>query len=195
MAAMQTLSPSVDRIGAALRALRRTHGHDAEREDTLSLGAKCLHVIVAQLAEEGVPQEDLQPLIALEASLRQLMSQTQGAGVANRRKQRPPSEVLLARGAAVIDLLIKAGSDEGEAAQIVLRRFVAAGIPAPQQGGDARGWKRLLEWRAQLTHRLVSSEAQEEYRDFTRELDTIPANERMRYVLDEQLWNRRRKPR
>jgi hypothetical protein len=152
-------------------------------------------VIVDQLAEEGVPQEDLQPLIALEGSLRQLMAQTQGAGLANRRKQRSPSEVLLARGAAVIDLLIKAGSDEGEAAQIVMRRFVAAGIPAPQQGGDARGSKRLLEWRAQLTHGLVSSEAQEEYRDFTRELDTIPANERMRYVLDEQLWNRRRKPR
>lgn len=192
---MQTLSPSIDRIGAALRALRRTHGHDAEREDTLSLGAKCLHVIVAQFAEEGVPQEDLQPLIALEASLGQLMSQTQGTGAANRRKRRPPSDALLARGAAVIDLLIKAGSDEGEAAQIVMRRFMAAGIPAPKLGFDARGWKRLLEWRTHLTHGLVSREAQQEYRDFMRELDTVPANERVRYVLDEQLWDRRRKPR
>jgi len=192
---MQTLSPSIDRIGAALKALRQTHGHDAQSADTISLGAKCLHVIVAQLTEEGVPQEDLQPLIDLEASLRQLMVQTQGEGVANRRKRRPPSENLLARGAAVIDLLIKAGHDESEAAQIVMRRLVAAGVPPPQKGGDARGWKRLLEWRTELGHGLVSDEAQLEYRDFGREIDAIPANERVRRVLDEQLWDRRRKPR
>jgi hypothetical protein len=41
----------------------------------------------------------------------------------------------------------------------------------------------------------VSGEAQQEYRDFTREIDTIPADERVRKVLDEQLWDRRRKPR
>src|SRR3990172_417434 len=192
---MQTLSPSIDRIGAALRALRQTHGHDAQSADKISLGAKCLHVIVAQLTEEGVRREDLQPLIDLEASLRQLMAQTQGEGVANRRKQRAPSDIFLARASAVIDLLIKAGNDENEAAQIVMRRLMAAGVPPPQQGGDARGWKRLLEWRTELSHGLVSDEAQLEYRDFTREIDAIPANERVRRVLDDHLWDRRRKPR
>jgi hypothetical protein len=58
---MQTLSPSIDRIGAALKALRQTHGHDAQSADKISLGAKCLHVVIAQLTKEGVPQEDLQP--------------------------------------------------------------------------------------------------------------------------------------
>lgn len=191
---MQTISPSVDRIGAALKALRQTHGHGGQTEDKTALGAKCLHVIITQLAEEGVPQEDLQPLIDLEASLRQLMARGQGESIANRRKWRPPSESLLARGAAVIDLLIKAGHDESEASQIVMRRLVAAGVPPPQQGGDARGWKRLLEWRAELSHGLVSDEAQLEYRDFTREIDAIPANERVRRVLDERLWDRRRNP-
>lgn len=191
---MQTHSPTIDRIGAALKALRQTHGH-AQSEDKVSLGAKCLHVILAQLTEEGVPQEDLQPLNDLEASLRQLMAQTQGSGVANRRKRRPPSESLLARSAALIDLLIAAGHDESEAAQIVMRRLVAAGVPPPQKGGDARGWKRLLEWRTALGHGLVSDDAQLEYRDFTREIDAIPANERVRRVLDDQLWDRRRKPR
>jgi len=192
---MQTISPSVDRIGAALKALRQTHGHGAQSEDKTVLGAKCLHVVVTQLAEEGVPQEDLQALVDLEASLRQLMAQTQGEGVANRRKRHPPSESLLARGAAVIDLLMKAGHDESEAAQIVMRRLGAAGVPPPQQGGDARGWRRLLEWRIGLGHGLVSDEARLEYRDFTLEIDAIPANERVRRVLDEQLWDRRRKPR
>ncbi|MGH6833769.1 MAG: hypothetical protein ACRECM_12245 [Methyloceanibacter sp.] len=192
---MQTLSPSIDRIGAALKALRQTHAHDAKSADKISLGAKCLHVIVAQLTEEGVPQEDLQPLVDLEAALGEVKAQAQAEGVANRRKRRPPSDVFLARASAVIDLLIKGGNDESEAAQIVMRRLVAAGVPPPEKGGDARGWRRLLEWRSGLIQGVGSKEAQLEYQDFTREIDAIPANERVRRVLDEQLWDRRRKPR
>lgn len=190
---MRTLSPSVDRIGAALKALRRAHGSDEPDKDPVALGAKCLHAVVAQLAEEGVPQEDLQPLSELEARIRQFMAQTQATGSANRRKRRPPSDLLLARGSAVIDLLIKAGADESEAAQAVMRRLMAVGVPPPTKGGDARGWRRLLEWRTSLIHGLVSSEAQQEYRDFTREIDAIPADERVKKVLDQQLWDRRRR--
>jgi len=190
---MQALSPSVDRIGAALKALRQTHGHDAQGDDKLALGAKCLHAITVQLAEEGLPSEDLQPLIDLEASLRQMIAPTQTESVANRRKRLPPSESLLARASAVIDLLIKAGSDEAEAAQIFMRRLMTAGIPPPQKGGDARGWRRLLEWRTDLGNGLVSEEARQEYLNFAREIEAIPANERVRRVLDERLWDRRRK--
>ena len=192
---METISPSVDRIGAALRALRRAHESDEPGNDPVALGAKCLHAVVAQLAEEGVPVEDLQPLSDLEARVRKLVAQAKGQGAANRRKQLPPSDLLLARGAAVIDLLIKAGADESEAAQTVMRRLMAAGVPPPKQGGDARGWRRLLERRTSILQGLGSSEAQREYRDFTREIDAIPADERVRKVLDEQLWDRRRKPR
>ena len=190
---MQALSPSVDRIGAALKALRQTHGHDAQSDDKLALGAKCLHAITVQLAEEGLPSEDLQPLIDLEASLRQMIALTQTESVANRRKRLPPSESLLARASAVIDLLIKAGSDEAEAAQIFMRRLMTAGIPPPQKGGDARGWRRLLEWRTDLGNGLVSEEARQEYLNFAREIEAIPANERVRRVLYERLWDRRRK--
>ena len=192
---MQTVSPSVDRIGAALRALRRAHESDEPGNDPVALGAKCLHAVVAQLAEEGVPVEDLQPLSDLEARVRKLVGQAKGQGAANRRKQLPPSDLLLARGAAVIDLLIKAGADESEAAQTVMRRLMAAGVPPPKQGGDARGWRRLLERRTSILQGLGSSAAQREYQDFTREIDAIPADERVRTVLDEQLWDRRRKPR
>ena len=187
---MQTLSPSADRIGAALKAVRRTQAQGATGDDKLALGTKCLHAVIAQLSEEGLPQEDLQPLIELEAILQKMKAQAQG--VANRRKRRPPSEILLARASAVIDLLIKAGHDESEAAQMVTRRLMAVGVPPPEKGGDARGWKRLLEWRTDLSHGLVSKEAQYEYRDFTQEIDSIPASERVKRVLDEQLWDRRR---
>jgi hypothetical protein len=190
---MQTSSPTIDRIGAALRALRRAYRPESDNDDSLPLGAMCLGAVVAQLAEDGMPQEDLQPLVELEAQLQQLMAQAQGQGVANRRRQLPPSELLLARGAAVIDLLIKGGADESEAAQMVMRRLMAVGVPPPKQGGDARGWKRLLEWRTALGHRLVSNEAQREYQEFNREIETIPAEQRVARVLDERLWDRRRK--
>ena len=123
------------------------------------------------------------------------MAKASGEGVADRRKRQPPSDRLLARGAAVIDLLIKAGSEEGEAAQIVMRRLFAAGVPAPQRGGDARGWKRLLEWRSALLQKIAPREAQLEYEAFTREIEAIPASERVNRVLDGELWDRRRKSR
>jgi len=195
MAAMQTLPPSVDRLGTALRALRQAYTHGSESEDKTLLGAKCLHVVIAQLGQEGVPQEDLQPLIDLEASIDELKALAQGEGIANRRKRKPPSDIYLARMAAVIDLLIKGGYDEAEAAQIVMRRMLAAGVPPPQQGGDARGWKRLLAWRADLSHGVGSAEAKQEYREFCRDIDAVPANDRLNHVLDEQVWERRRKPR
>lgn len=191
---MQTHSPSADRIGAALKAVRRAHAQGSRGEDKLALGAKLLHVLIAQLAEEGVAPEDLQPLVELEELLHALKEQNPVVAI-DRRKRRPPSEVLLARASTVIDLLIKGGHDENQAAQTVMRLLMAAGVPAPQQGGDARGWKRLLEWRTALVHGLVSPEALQEYENFRTQVDSIPAPERVRRVLDEQLWNRRRKPR
>jgi len=54
---------------------------------------------------------------------------------------------LLARAAVLIDLLVRSGQDESEAAQSVMRRLMAAGVPAPARGGDSRGWRGLLEFR------------------------------------------------
>jgi hypothetical protein len=45
--------------------------------------------------------------------------------------------------------------------------LMVAGVPPPQKGGDARGWKRLLEWRIDFLNR----------------------------ALDQRLWDRRRTPR
>jgi hypothetical protein len=188
------LTPSIDRLGAALRALRQVHPD----EDPTSLGAKCLRAVINQLAEEGVSQEDLQPLAALEGALAQVKPQAkpeEGFQGRERRRRSPPSEPFLARVAAVIDLLVKAGSEEGEAAQIVMRWLLAAGVPPPQQGPDARGWKRLLFWRSRLQQGLVSPEAIEEYREFNRQLEEIPPGDRVKRVLDDQLWDRRRKSR
>jgi len=191
---MDTLTPSADRIGAALKALRKTHSPAGHGEDELALGAKCLHAVAAQLAEDGVPKADLQPLLDLETRLNQMLAPAEKKK-ANRRKRLPPSEALLARISALIDLLIKGGSDDARAARTAMRRLVATGVPAPSQGGDARGWKRLLEWRADLANGLVSDAARQEYLDFTSEMERIAPAERVQRVLDERLWDRRRKRR
>jgi hypothetical protein len=194
MIAMDTLTPSADRIGAALKALRQTHSPVGGGEDELALGAKCLRAVAAQLAEEGVPKVDLQPLFELETRLNQMLAPAAKKG-ANQRRRLPPSEALLARVSALIDLLIKGGSDEAKAARTAMRRLVASGVPAPAKGGDARGWKRLLEWRTNLANGLVSEAARQEYLDFTSEIEQIPPAEREQRVLDERLWDRRRKRR
>ena len=197
-----TLTPNAERLSAALKALRLKHDHDGKQDDKKDLAVKCLRVVLAQLFEEGVPQDELQPLIDLQAELMQkpqeLMQKPQETGAPagrERRRGTGPSETLLARASAVIDLLVKAGYDEGEAAQIIMRRLIASGVPAPVKGGDARGWKRLLEWRADLVYGLASEEGKAEYEGFTRELERIPAGERVQRVLEDKMWDCRHKPR
>ena len=53
----------------------------------------------------------------------------------------------------------------------------------------------MLLWRADLSHEVGKPEAKAEYRDFTCFLETIPVQDRIQRVLDEQLWDRRRNPR
>jgi len=77
----------------------------------------------------------------------------------------------------------------------MMRKLVAAGIPPPKQGGNARGWRRLLQWRTDLSHGLVAERAQQEYLNFTRKVATIPAAERVQRALDQRLWDCRRKSR
>jgi hypothetical protein len=189
---METLTPSADRISAALRALRQMHAQDSE--DKASLAIKCLNAVITELAAEGVLAEDLQPLAELEGLVRDAKTKPPEPK-RERRHSAAPSSILLARAAAVIDLLVKSGQDESEAAQTVMRRLVAAGVPAPTQGGDARGWRRLLEWRNSIHQGFGPEDAKYEYRTFAREIEAIPPAERVSRVLDERLWDRRRSPR
>ena len=190
---MEATSPSADRIGAALRALRRTHSDDPG--DKAALGLKCLQAVIGQLISEGVSQEDLQPLSDLESFVGE--PKAGGTGPTERRRDRrhgsPPSETLLARAAVIIDLLVRAGHDEAEAAQTVMRRLIVAGVPAPTRGGDSRGWRRLLEFRNTLLQGGGSEDAKFEYETFAHEIEAIPPTERVDRVLNERLWDRRRK--
>src|SRR5665811_1575733 len=125
---METLSPSADRIGAALRALRRAYS--AETGDKTSLAIKCLQAVIAELEADGVSAEDLQPLADLEG----LVAGGEHAAASpspspteperDRRHSSAPSETLLARAAVLIDLLVRSGQDESEAAQSVMLSLI-----------------------------------------------------------------------
>jgi hypothetical protein len=189
---MHAAPSHLDRLASKLRQLRLRQPHHASgRCDRLLLGAECLSAVIRGLAEEGLPREDLQPLLILAAELREQLPPAATIDRSDRPEPKPPTDAMLARVAASIDLLVKAGYDEERAAQLIMRKLLAAGV-APPPGGDARGWKRLLFWRADLSFGIASPEAKEEYRAFLRELETIPASERVKRVVGEQLWDRRR---
>jgi hypothetical protein len=101
--------------------------------------------------------------------------------------------MLLAWVAAVIDLLIKGGHDGAKAAQLIARRMLAAGVRRRKKAAMREAESDCSPGaRSRPQHRL---EAKDKYRDFTREIEAIPASERWRRVLDERLWDRRRKSR
>lgn len=183
---MQATAIDTERLEAALEAVQQALASDVP---PATLGVKCLGVVIEHLREDGISEAALQPL----AELQSWVERGGATSSENRRKNYPPSDALLARVCAIIDLLVKAGYEESEAAQTMMRRLLAAGIQPPAGGGDARGWKRLLNWRSHLLHGSSSVEARTEYADFTRQLDEVPAAERLKVVLDSNPWDRRRK--
>lgn len=205
---MSQISPSANRISAALRALRQVYEDSAA--DKSVLGLKCLQAVMTELAADGVPPDDLKPLADLEALIGASLPAPAPASVSagapapapgfdgrqrDRRRKAAPSQTLLARSAVLIDLLVKDGQGEERAAQTVMRHLLLAGVPAPERGGDSRGWRRLLEFRNVLHQGRGPEDARVEYEAFGREVDEIPAGQRVDAVLTERLWDRRRQAR
>ena len=198
---MDQVSPSANRISTALRALRQVYADSAT--DKAVLGLKCLQAVMTELAADGVPAEDLKPLAELETLIGTPLAvspqphpATAAQGLSgharDRRRKVPPSTTLLARTAAVIDLLVKDGKGEEGAAQTLMRHLLLAGVPAPTQGGDSRGWRRLLEFRNTLVQGGGTEEARVEYTAFRSELEDIPVAQRVDAALTDRLWDRRR---
>jgi hypothetical protein len=78
--------------------------------------------------------------------------------LADERDHRP----IYAVAAAYIDVLSTV-SDESAAAQKLARKLIALGYELPKQGGDTRGWKRLLLWRDNLARGLIPADLREVY--------------------------------
>lgn len=174
--------PGTD-LAAVCQALQRARpGHERK-----ALLVRYLSLVAEKLTQAGVAAEHLAPLV----TLRDETEQGKVAAPERRCHAEEPSDELLGRVCAVIDLLILGGASEEAAAQRVMRQLVARGVSPPSSGGDARGWKRLLLWRTRFLHGLGGRPAQEEYEALRREIEAIPARERLDRVLSQGLWDRR----
>ena len=87
----------------------------------------------------------------------------QASSTREHRKTLPPSDALLARVCAVIDLLIDLGLSEQVATQVMVQRMVEAGVPVPESKhlGNFRTW--IQEWRAAFRDGAATNDAVREY--------------------------------
>lgn len=142
-------------------ALREMRSHLARRDmvtadQQAAWLADYLDILSRIMTRAGLGTTELGPLAEIQRLL------------AERAEQDDPDELHTldyARASAEIAFLILTGTDEAEAAQRVSRQLLARGIPMPSHGGDARGWRRLLEFRDRLRHGQLGEEAAEAYRN------------------------------
>jgi hypothetical protein len=125
-----------------------------ERDERLAHFQSCL-ARVRQTLEEGGNAADATTVGELVAFLH---SPQAAKALADECDHRP----IYAVTAAYIDVL-SAVSDESVAAQTLARKLVALGYDLPKQGGDTRGWKRLLLWRDNLARGLMPADMRETY--------------------------------
>src|SRR5205085_12375897 len=64
---------------------------------------------------------------------------------------------------AEITVLTNITTDDKQAAQLLARKLITKGYARPRQGGDTRGWKRLLWWRDQLERGRLPGELRNIY--------------------------------
>jgi hypothetical protein len=126
----------------------------SEGDERLSRFQSCL-ARIKQVLEDGSNASDAETVGELLAFFH---SPEAAAALADERDHRP----IYAVSAAYIDLLAIT-SDESAAAQTLARKLIALGCELPKQGGDTRGWKRLLMWRDQLARGLMPANLREVY--------------------------------
>ena len=108
-----------------------------------------------------------------------------------RRKAHPPSDALLARVCAVIDLLIASGLSEEIATQTMVQRMIAAGVPVPESEEADNWWKSMLAWKAAFRNGAATDDTLKEYQNVLEAIDSLPLHERVELVLGNELWDRR----
>ncbi len=113
--------------------------------------------------------------------------------IRDRRKQQPASDALIARVCAVIDLLIASGLDEEMAREAMAQRLSLAEIPPPRGQKVRSSWRNCLrEQREILRTGEAPKDSIEEYESVVAAIDAIAPHERVRWVLENEIWDRRR---
>ncbi len=149
-----------------------------EGDDRLSRFQSCLARIKQVLKDNGNASdaETIGELLTFFHSPEAAMA------LADERDHRP----IYAVSAAYIDLLAIT-SDEAAAAQTIARKLMALGCELPKQGGDTRGWKRLLLWRDQLARGQMPADLREVYERAFKFARKNPAVLDLKAALDHAL--------
>ena len=149
-----------------------------EGDERLSQFQGCLARIKHMLEESG-HAGDAQTVGELLAFLH---SPEAANALADERDHQP----IYAISAAFIDVLAII-SDESAAAQTLARKLIALGYELPKQGGDTRGWKRLLLWRDQLARGLMPADLREVYERALKFARKNPTGLDLKAALDHAL--------
>ena len=150
----------------------------AERDERLSVFQACLARVRQNLGAAG-HAADAQTIGDLMGFLN---SPHAAKALADERDHRP----IFAVSAAYIDVLAIT-CDEAAAAQTLARKLVALGYELPKQGGDTRGWKRLLLWRDQLVRGQMPAELGDVYERALKFARKAPASLDVNGALDDAL--------
>ncbi len=178
------------------------HNHDL---------ARLVEETIRNLFDKGIAVIDLAPLVKLHEAVKAqdavqgICALPEGHADAaggpdapgghydrdDRRGEKGASDDMMARASAIIDVMVQGGDTPEQAAQVISRQLLAADIQLPVWGGDARAWKRLLNWRNTLIHYKRKGSAWNAYCSFKEELAHIPPQERLRRAVGERLWDQR----
>ena len=112
--------------------------------------------------------------------------------VKERRHRSPPGDGLLARICAVIDILVGAGFSEEVAAQTMAQKMLSADIAFPGNSQFTNWTDYILAWRATFRQGIASNAALDEYSNIVAAISSVPPEERLECVLENDFWNRRR---
>lgn len=170
------------------------NAYDPSEADNRPFWADYVESLARCLRRNGASNRDLLPLTDLETALRfrlEFEREDYEDVMDGRTGDTPPSDVMLARASAIVDLLVQEGKSVDVAAQTVTRKLLLAGVNPPEPGGDSRGWMRLVRWRRKLLEGFVKPGVAAEYEWFRAAAAELPAGERVNRVLTEQLWDRR----
>lgn len=103
-----------------------------------------------------------------------------------------PSDAMMARVSACLDVLIEQGHTPEKAAQNMTRQIVREGAALPDDGNDIRAWKRLLYWRERLISLKKPPRAVPQFQEFKARLLAMPRRQMLDALNDGAIWNERK---
>lgn len=197
MPAAQSIAPvnTNHSAGGALERLEAVAAafSSAGAEDQSELRLEYLALIGELLLEQGHGTAVLGPLLDIHETMDAAYLKQRSTKIENerRRSMQTAGPRVMARVAAVIDLLVASGMSTDHAAQITSRQLLARKLDLPEEGGDSRGWKRVQIWH----HRLVTiGRTHPQFKAaqaFKIELLEIHGPDAAALAVSQPLWDRR----